>query len=209
MKKLLKEKLKFEQAELKDWDNIEYLYIEAFPENERQTCETIKQRLENNKLKLYVVRHEQTIFGFALAWELLSLKTYYIEYFAVNKEYRNNGIGEYILKSFKEYVGDKKLIVEIEDPAIDKTDIDKVRRFDFYKRNDFVLVPTLHYEMPSLEVESESIPMFLLCYSKNKETLTKEFQEEFVKFLYLTVYQKNKNNIYLQKILKSIKHDIN
>lgn len=199
----------FQMGDLPDWEIVESIYIEAFPENERQTCETIKQRLENNVLKLFVVKYEHTILGFALAWEILSLKTYYIEYFAISKEYRNNGIGEFILKSFKEYIGDEKLIVEIEDPAIDKTDTNKIRRFEFYKRNGFILVPTLNYEMPSLEDENESIPMFLLCYSKNKVALTKEFQEEFVQFLYLTVYQKHKNNIYLQNILKSIKHDIN
>ncbi len=201
--------LTFHLANIQDWEFVEPIYIEAFPENERQTCETIRKRIENKQLRLFIVRYEQTILGFALAWEVLSLKTYYIEYFAISKEYRNNGVGEFILKSFKDYIGDKKLIVEIEDPAIDKTDNDKVRRFEFYKRNGFILVPTIHYEMPSLEDENESIPMFLLCYSKNKEVLTKEFQEEFVQFLYLMVYQKHKNNIYLQNILKSIKHDIN
>jgi hypothetical protein len=37
-------------------------------------------------------------------------------------------------------IGYEKLIVEMEDPAIDLTDIDKIRRFKFYQKNNFELI---------------------------------------------------------------------
>ena len=196
--------LTFNLGDISDWTKVEKIYIDAFPEDERQTCETIKNRLESNQIKLFVVQFNQTIVGFALVWEISLLTTHYIEYLAISKEYRSNGIGEFILSSIKQSIGKEKLIVEMEDPAIDLTDIDKIRRFKFYQKNNFELIKNITYTMPALNSENAAISMFLLCYSKEKQLFSKHFLTNFVEFLYLTVYQKEKNNFYLSKILKSL-----
>ena len=198
------DQLTFILGDLSYWTKVEKIYIDAFPEEERQTCETIKNRIESNQIKLFVVNYNQTIIGFALVWEISLLTTHYIEYLAIAKEYRSNGIGEFILSSIKQNIGKEKLIVEMEDPAIDLTDIDKIRRFKFYQKNNFELIKNINYKMPALNSENAAISMFLLCYSKEKKLFTKHFLTNFVEFLYLTVYQKEKNNFYLTIILKSL-----
>ena len=96
------------------------------------------------------------------------------------------------------------MIVEIEDPAIDITDIDKTRRYHFYQKNHFELITNINYKMPALNTENEVIPMFLLYYSTKKQSFSNEFLSNLVEFLYLTVYQKEKNNFYFCDVLKSI-----
>ena len=173
-----------------------------FPKTKDKLVKRLK--IESNQIKLFVVQFNQTIVGFALVWEISLLTTHYIEYLAIAEEYRSNGIGEFILSSIKQSIGKEKLIVEMEDPAINLTDIDKIRRFKFYQKNNFELIKNINYKMPALNSENAAISMFLLYYSKEKQLFSKHFLTSFVEFLYLTVYRKEKNNFYLTKILKSL-----
>jgi hypothetical protein len=59
--------------------------------------------------------------------------------------------------------------------------------------------------MPSLINELESIPMLLLYFSKVNEKVKKEDLKLFIEFLYLSIYNKNKENSILKEIIKTIK----
>jgi ribosomal protein S18 acetylase RimI-like enzyme len=187
-----------------DWDTVKFIYIEAFPIDERQTCETILNRIESNQIKLLVVKLDLKVVGFALVWEVAHLATNYIEYIAVLKEYRNEGIGGFLLNALKDYAGSFNLLVEIENPLINNSEFYKIKRFDFYKKNGFTLIPNINYKMPSMDNEEETIPMLLLRYANRNDEIMISYLIDLVKFLYLIVYQKQKNNLHLQDIIKTI-----
>lgn len=196
--------LTFRLGDISDWEKVEKIYIDAFPVDERQMCDTIRYRLVSDQIKLFVVDSHQSLVGFALVWVIKHIPAHYIEYLAIMKEYRSKGIGEFIISSIKKSIGNENLIVEIEDPAIDVTDIDKTRRYQFYQKNHFELINNINYKMPALNTENKAIPMLLLCYSTEKKSFSNEFLTNFVEFLFLTVYQKEKNNFYLRDVLKSV-----
>lgn len=187
-----------------DWDTVKFIYIEAFPIDERQTCETILNRIEKNKIKLLVVKLDMKVVGFALVWEVAHLATHYIEYIAVLKGYRNKGIGGFLLKSLKDYAGNSILLVEIENPSINNLDLIKIKRVEFYKKNGFTFIPNIKYKMPSMDNEDGAISMFLLRYDKCNNEIMVNYLIELVNFLYITVYQKQKNNLHLRNIIKTI-----
>ena len=189
---------------LADWDSVKYIYIEAFPIDERQTCETILNRIESNQIKLLVVKLDLKVVGFALVWEVAHLATNYIEYIAVLKEYRNKGIGGFLLNALKDYAGSFNLLVEIENPSINNLDLNKIKRVKFYKKNGFTHIPNIKYKMPSMDNEEETISMFLLRYTNQNNEIIINYLIEVVNFLYLTVYHKQKNNVHLQDIIKTI-----
>lgn len=191
-----------------DWFSVESIYFEAFPINERQTSETVQKRILNNDLKLYVVVAANQYVGFALVWDLKQITSYYIEYLAVSVNARNNGIGKFILSSIKECLENKKIIVEIEDVIgleQDYSNINRLRRIQFYEKSDFKIIKNVTYEMPSLVDDNEAIPMLLYYFSFKKEIVKKEDLKLFIEFLYLKIYNKNEENTFLKKIINTIK----
>ncbi|MCX6191823.1 MAG: GNAT family N-acetyltransferase [Flavobacteriia bacterium] len=204
MEKIEKTMLTTNYGTVSDWDTVKFIYIEAFPIDERQTCETILNRIESNQIKLLVVKLDLKVVGFALVWEVAHLATNYIEYIAVSKEYRNKAIGGFLLNALKDYAGNSILLVEIENPSINNLDLNKIKRVKFYEKNGFTHIPNIEYKMPSMDNEDESISMFLLKYTNQNNEIMISYLIELVNFLYLTVYQKQKNNLHLQAIIKTI-----
>ena len=187
MEKIEKTMLTTNYGTVSDWDTVKSIYIEAFPIDERQTCETILNRIESNQIKLLVVKLDLKVVGFAFS-----------------KEYRNKAIGGFLLNALKDYAGNSILLVEIENPSINNLDLNKIKRVKFYEKNGFTHIPNIEYKMPSMDNEEESISMFLLKYTNQNNEIMISYLIELVNFLYLTVYQKQKNNLHLQAIIKTI-----
>jgi ribosomal protein S18 acetylase RimI-like enzyme len=200
---------KIKLGNVDDWFKVESIYLDSFPICERQSSETIQSRISSNKLKLFVVLVSEQYLGFALVWEIKQIDSCYIEYLAVSKNDRNNGIGKFLLNSLKETLKNKKIFVEIEEinslESSNSNKNDRLRRFEFYKKNDFNIITNVTYKMPSLINELESIPMLLLYFSKVNEKVKKEDLKLFIEFLYLSIYNKNKENSILKEIIKTIK----
>lgn len=95
-------------------------------------------------------------------------------------------------------------MVEIENPSINNLDLNKIKRVEFYKKNGFTFIPNIKYKMPSMDNEEETISMFLLKYDKRNNEIMVSYLIEVVNFLYIIVYQKQKNNLHLRDIIKTI-----
>ena len=116
-------------------DNIYSKYTELFPEDERKSLKKLKRTYHNGIGKIFkIVLNDLTIGFFML--EKIKNYPFYLDYFAIYKEYQNNGYGTKAIEELiNRVVQNEGLIGEIEQE--NKDDINTIKRFEFYKKLGF------------------------------------------------------------------------
>ncbi|MBR0133911.1 GNAT family N-acetyltransferase [Candidatus Saccharibacteria bacterium] len=113
-------------AERKD---IEQLYLESFPEEERYSFWAIIQRAQSENIDFFAVYNDSQLIGFT--YLIYRQDITYVFYLAVAPSLRNHGYGSQILKGIIEQNQNNKILLCIEYPD----DELKIRRRNFYLRN--------------------------------------------------------------------------
>lgn len=146
------------KIDLNDFDKVFEIMQESFPEDEYRTYNNQKKLLDNKNYVIYAIKDDlnNSIKAFITIYEFQDL--IFIEHFAVNREYRNQGLGGVILKELLSGTR-KKVCLEVE---IEKNEMAK-RRIGFYKRNGFVL-NEFYYEQPPISDNHNFIPMHIMSY---------------------------------------------
>ncbi len=124
----------------------------------------------------YIDKDTNEILGLFFTWEFKNFS--YLEYFAVNNNLRNKGIGTKILKEQVNDHKNKPLILEIT-PVCDE--ISK-RRLDFYKRNGFFESEFLFLHLPYRKNTQQS-KLQLLSNIHIKKDLFNNFEQNINKEL--------------------------
>lgn len=116
-------------------DKIKDKYEDLFVEEEKRDWDTIKDAYNNDFEKFYAIYVNNEIIGFFML-EKLDNCPYYLDYFAIFKEYQSKGYGsESIKKLLSSIVKEDGLIGEIE--RVDDTDPITVKRWKFYEKLGF------------------------------------------------------------------------
>lgn len=128
---------------LSDKNHIYYkqafeLYKSAFPEIERRDDEEQKRIMQNSYYHFDLIFDNDDFIGIMLYWELDNL--IFLEHFTTLPELRNHGYGAKSLDLLKQK--GKTVILEIENPIDELTK----RRFEFYRRNGFVMTEIYHIQ---------------------------------------------------------------
>ena len=113
------------------------LYKSAFPEIERRDEDEQKRIMQNPFYHFDLILENGNFIGVMLYWETDDL--IYLEHFTTLAELRNHGYGAKSLDLLKKK--GKPVVLEIEDPTDELT----CRRYEFYRRNGFVM--TEHYHI--------------------------------------------------------------
>jgi len=115
------------------YKEIKYLYLSAFPSNERaffwKVCNSIKR--QGFIMHKYLIENEFA--GFTIIGENQNL--IYFMYFAICENFRNQGLGKQIVNELV-INSSKPIMLAAEQP---NSEIAK-RRIEFYKRNGFQLL---------------------------------------------------------------------
>ena len=114
---------------LKYQDELEELYLSAFPKEERFPFDILKTCSKEDNSDLYAVLDNDKFIG--MCYIVNCNGAYYLMYLAVQDELRNEKYGSKILKDLKEKY--KTLFLSIDKP-IDEISI---KRKNFYLRNGF------------------------------------------------------------------------
>ena len=118
-------------------DEIYEEYTKLFPSEEQREWSKIKSTYEKGKEKFYKIMMDNKIVGFFMIEKLRD--SYYIDYFAIFKQYQNKGYGTQAIKEIiKNIVKDQVLCIEIEKE--DENDPIKLKRANFYKKIGFVRI---------------------------------------------------------------------
>jgi GNAT superfamily N-acetyltransferase len=140
---------------------------ESFPPEEREPCQTLIRSIQEGRGILYTASVRNIIRGFTKLTPLRKTGIYLMEYLAVEKSSRNQGIGGKILQFIKKDLSatkDTGFILEVELPE-EVTGAEKAirqRRIQFYHFNGARMVlDGGAYRMPNLSGEG-SLPMQLM-----------------------------------------------
>lgn len=135
---------------------IEELYIQCFPQDEREPFGSILSRLKGESpIKSYwkYIEENGEVKGFVIGDLHILSKIMIIVYIAVKPEYRNKGIGRTLMMSFikgmKGMGGVEYFILECEDPE-QCSDEFASHRVRIYKKWGFYRIP-IHHIMPPLD----------------------------------------------------------
>ncbi len=119
-------------AKTEEFDKIFSILENSFPPDEYRTYEGQKFLWNHPKYTVYVIPDDESdcIKAFITVWKFEDFA--FIEHFAVNPFYRNQGLGSLILHEILNLL-QCQICLEVELP---KTDFAK-RRIGFYERNGF------------------------------------------------------------------------
>ena len=84
-----------QKIDKEEFDKVYTIMEEAFPDNERRSYEGQKSLLSLPNYKIHVMKDISDIKAFVAIWDLDDY--IFIEHFAVNKNYRNQGLGSKII----------------------------------------------------------------------------------------------------------------
>ena len=116
---------------LKDWFRLWGLYMEAFPASERKPFSMIVKMWKAGKTDIWCLLEGAEIRGLAIT--INSPHTVLLDYFAISKAFRGQGVGHEALKSILDHYGDRGVFLEIEDPELPGEDRSlRSRRKAFY-----------------------------------------------------------------------------
>ncbi len=166
--------LEFMQIKIEEFENEIYdKYITLFPEDEQRDWDKIKSSYEKEQEKFYKIMFENKIVGFFMLEKCSDAHPYYIDYFAIFKEYQNKGFGtETIKKMLQEIANEDGLCIEIE--KADENNTNTLRRAKFYENlgfekidSEYVLydvcyVPYVY--MPQKIISKENVDKIMFDY---------------------------------------------
>lgn len=180
------------RIKLGEFKKIYFNYMVAdFHESELAPYKDMKKLIKKNMLNFLVLVEESDkdkIFGYISYTNTSSLGYCLINHLAINKEYRNKGLGKVILEKVHNSAKGKAIVIEVEDPKFAKSLEDKTimeKRIKFYKE--------LGYEMVEGKYELFKMPMRLMLKNLTDECYKTEFTENkkvIMRELLLNLYTK-------------------
>lgn len=140
-------------------DNLGFaqnVFETSFPIDERPLFDTILHARNKTIFHFNVVYLNGNPVGIFSYWTFD--KFTYVEHFAVGEQYRNNGMGQRIMKHFLLHI--PQVVLEVEMPTTAMAQ----RRIEFYKRMGFTTNP-YSYSQPSYHNDGNSLPMIIMSLS--------------------------------------------
>lgn len=160
-------------------ERIGLTYVDAFPPVERKDMnDMVKLLTQDARYTMWAILSDGEYAGFLTFWTLPDF--IYAEYFGIEEEMRNKGIGR---DAFFKFVSEAPLPVvgEVETPVDDLTK----RRVEFYKRIGLTFYDRPYFH-PPFHPNGEKVQLCMVSYGDID--LEKEFErieEELYKYIYL------------------------
>ncbi|MEX5635037.1 GNAT family N-acetyltransferase [Parafrankia sp. FMc2] len=176
--------------------SVKRIYLEAFPAGERMPFEEILQDVKEGIRVAYVASDEGTALGFASAYVLQSVQTYFLEYLAIDESHRGGGIGGelwyHICTDAQRHRGVAAIVLEVEDP--DEADIDpeaavtRRRRICFYENRGARRLPVTDFRVPLLQGDGEQPMLLMWAPAARPDPPTGDELTDLVRALYVEGY---------------------
>jgi NAD+ diphosphatase len=157
---------------------MERLLAASFPLEEYRNLTQLRHyAIHQKNFHIVIALVDKQPIGFVSYWELS--RFYYIEHFAVDRNCRNQGYGEAIIRQFIEHL-QRPVVLEVELPDTEMAQ----RRIAFYQRNNFVLWNET-YLQPPYRKGNHPLPMRLMAHGALN---CKDDYKEIVEEIYRQVY---------------------
>ena len=160
-----------------EFDSVFDLMHRSFPAEEYRGRGGQKRLVGRDDYRIYVDVEGQAVRAFLAAFEFEDF--IFIEHFAVDPAYRNQGLGAAVLRGFMQSA-DKPLCLEVELPDTPLA----ARRIGFYTRSGFAL-NGYYYAQPPLRDGARPLPLRIMSFP---EPLSEREFERVRSVLYSRVY---------------------
>jgi len=186
------------------------IYEEAFPANEKQSLDLIKNRILERKSKLVVGIINSEVVCMSLLWEFDSLDFVLLDYMAVSKNHRNNNLGTQLFQYLSNIIRgiNKYMIIEVENHLFGNNSIERKRRINFYIQNGAYVLDNVNYILPSLDGTSPTEMLLMISPKYKSNYINSELVKDLISRLYIELYKRNENDLVLIKILKQLPNKI-
>ncbi len=134
--------------------SIREIYENSFPPDERRDFELVTELIDNKLFTLYGIIFENNTIGMLSGWSFIDFT--YIEHFAIDSKFRNNGAGSFIFQKFINQTTNK-IILEVDLP----TDEISLKRIKFYTKFGFSICKET-YIQPPYDKNKEAVPMLIM-----------------------------------------------
>jgi len=192
-----------EFSEVKDTNSIEFdkalcIYAESIPASERQSTETIKERVSAGTEKLFVGVINGGVALMALLYPLEGTEFVLLDYMAVKEEHRKRGLGSEYLRNIYEIAGLKNKLLGGDRET-------RQRRVYFYRKNGARILKNIRYMLPPLQ-GSNPTEMILMVISRNRRLLwlSGDAVEEAIVQIYRELYGRSETDPMLAATMSSI-----
>ena len=124
-------------------NNVKSLYLTAFPQDELKPFELILQKQKEGSVEILAIENNETFVGLAITAHYKNLVL--LDYFAIEKNFRNRKFGTSAFNLIKNKYSDKKFFLEIENPENleCKNKLERLLRRNFYLKNSMIETPYL------------------------------------------------------------------
>jgi hypothetical protein len=189
------------------------IYTQSIPATERQTVDTIKERINSGKENLYIAEKDGETRMMALLYPLQGTQFVLLDYLAVKEEHRKHGVGSEFLKKINEITGLKNslLLCEVEDPKTgsEQEQETRQRRVYFYRKNGAKILKHVRYLLPPLQGNTPT-DMILLVISKNDRMvwIAGDAIKEAIVQIYSELYGRDETDPLLSPVMESIQPQV-
>jgi len=192
----------------KDFKEAIKIYDESFPSNERQSIDTIKQRIEKNLYQMFIGRSKNKVVFMALLYPLKNTDFILLDYMATDENFRDEDIGTNFIKNILGKITPKYLISEVENPNYGNNKEQRERRVNFYKRLGAKEMKDVRYILPPLSgnIPTEMILMVLPEHSGGK--MDNNLVKKLIIQMYKELYDRNENDDLLNSFINNIKNPV-
>lgn len=182
------------------------IYESSFPANERQTLETLKIRLKEDKEVLFAAKINDEVVGIGFLFDLLGSDFLLLDYLAVKENHRGKQIGEKLFGFLKNYSQSqqKHLLLEVDDSEFGDDKVQRLKRIVFYQKNGAFWLKDVKYILPALDGTNSTEQILMVVPYNSKNEFSGAEIKALVKLLYSELYGVNGEDENLVKIIKSV-----
>lgn len=162
-----------------DFDKMYAIMSSSFPSDEYRPYLEQKALLTNPRYRIFSVYDDisSEMKAFIAVWNFDSFL--YVEHFAVNPDFRNEGLGSRVLADIQAMFP-KRICLEVEPPQTELSE----RRIAFYKRNGFYL-NNYPYVQPPISKGRSPVPLMIMT---TNGVASKDEHDSIKRTLYKHVY---------------------
>ena len=139
------------------------IYEEGFPLHQRMAFEEIVDSVLNGSRHVVLAKAHGRVIGLSVVYPLSSAPALFLEYFAIDRAHRGNGIGTRLWRHIGETpppdVLAEGFVLEVDDPEEEDLPAEEARtrkrRADFYQRLGARFLPVGDYRVPFVTGEGE------------------------------------------------------
>jgi ribosomal protein S18 acetylase RimI-like enzyme len=194
-----------------DFNDAIEIYQEAFPEGEKRPIEDIKRNIEEEHEKMFIARSDNTPVVFSMIWPVPNTDFLFLDYIAVSKNSRGNGIGSLFLQKIFDISENSEynhMIFEVENPEEGDNKKQRIARVKFYRKAGAKTMTGFKYFLPPRNSDISQEMKLMIISRKNIGRVNGKRVQYVLSEIYTHIYNRKKNDKTLNGILDDIPDDI-